>query len=103
MKALDPSSKSWMGEEAGKSWRTRSASGAGVSPPPSDHRQRAPPLIVFVASWNREKGRISYDSVIMERRMKVHRSVRIRMSAEGTENKRYLPKSVLRSWGDHDS
>jgi hypothetical protein len=48
---------------------------------------------VLVVSWNRGKGRIVYLRV-MDRGMKVHRSVKTRMLACATKekNKQYLPK-----------
>ena len=56
------------------------------------HRRWAASLIV-VDSWNRGKGRKVYHRV-MERGVKVHRSVRTRILARATvgENKPYLPK-----------
>ena len=53
-------------------------------------------LIIPVVSWNRRKGREVYPRV-MDRGMKVHRSVRIRMLAQGMEGKKgkgkqYRPK-----------
>jgi hypothetical protein len=56
------------------------------------HRWRAASLILLVVSWNTGKGRIVYP-LVMERPMKVHRSVRTRISAQGWDGEkgRYLP------------
>jgi len=64
-------------------------------PPPSVtcHRRRTTSLILLPVSWNRGKGRKVYQ-LVMQRGMKVHRSVRTRMLARGMEgeNRPYLPK-----------
>ena len=48
---------------------------------------------MLITSWNRRKGRQVYH-LVMERRMKVHRSVKARMLARGRDGdgKQYLPK-----------
>lgn len=57
------------------------------------HRRRAASLIVLAVSWNRGQGRKVYHRV-MERGMKVHRSVKTRMLARGVEGngRPYVPK-----------
>ena len=57
------------------------------------HRRRAASLIILAVSWNRGKGRKVYHRV-MQRGMKVHRSVKTRMEAGSTDGKGspYVPK-----------
>ena len=67
----------------------------GVSIPNSPHptSEAASLTVLLVSSWNWSKGRQVY-GIVMDRGMKVHRSVKIRMLARGPEgdNKPYVPK-----------
>ena len=46
---------------------------------------------MLTVSWNRGKGRIVYH-LVMERGVKVHRSVKTRMLARGLDGELYLPE-----------